>query len=192
MKSAVPTNIYQSPRDRIAETALEHGATLEFAPAGRVILRQGETASSLYVLRRGMCCAAIELDDRKLTLDVFLDGFVFTAMESLILQVPSAFSIEAVTESEYVAIPRATLERILTSHELHTQFGIHHQLTNMRMTRRLIALMTTSPLERYLQFVNERPDLIERLPQYMIASMLGISPESLSRVRRRLAKKTKK
>jgi CRP-like cAMP-binding protein len=192
MNHAGPTNIYQAPPDRIAEKALEQGAKLELVAAGHVILGQGETASSLYLLRQGICCAAIETNDRKFTLDVFLDGYVFTAMESLSLQVPSAFSIEAVTESAYVAIPRATLESILSNPEIRAQFGIHHQLTNMRMTRRLIDLMTTSPLERYVQFVNERPDLIERLPQYMIASMLGISPESLSRVRRRLAKKTKK
>lgn len=192
MKSARPTSLYESPPDHLADTALEYGASLEHVAAGHVILKQGEVADSLYVLRQGMVCATLEMDKRKLTLEVFLDGYVFAAMESLVTRVPTNFAFEAVSDSEYVSISHAILDKMFESQELRLKFGVHHQLTNMRMTRRLIELMTVSPLERYLHFVQTRPDLLERLPQYMIASMLGISPESLSRVRKRLAQKTKR
>ena len=43
--------------------------------------------------------------------------------------------------------------------------------------------------ERYLELINSRPTIIQRIPQYMIASYLGITPEGLSRIRKRLAKK---
>ena len=47
----------------------------------------------------------------------------------------------------------------------------------------------TSSEERYLKLLKERPDLIQRVPQYQLASYLGIQPESLSRIRRRISKK---
>jgi CRP-like cAMP-binding protein len=49
--------------------------------------------------------------------------------------------------------------------------------------------VTSSPEKRYLDLMKNRPDLIQRVPQHQIASYLGVTPESLSRIRRRLAKK---
>jgi DNA-binding MarR family transcriptional regulator len=46
---------------------------------------------------------------------------------------------------------------------------------------------TNSPEQRYLNLVEQRPDLIQRVPQHQIASFLGITPQSLSRMRKRLA-----
>ncbi len=188
MTRAGSTNIYQSPPDHLSDRAIAQGATLEQVDAGGFLLEQGATARHLYILREGMCSATTEIESRKYTLDVFLAGYVFTSMESLFLGGPSSFAIEAVTASQYVAITRPVLDALMQDLNVRIQLGLHHQLTNMRMTRRLMDLMTTSPAERYQRFVSERPDLVARLPQYMIASMLGISPESLSRVRRRLAK----
>ena len=55
--------------------------------------------------------------------------------------------------------------------------------------RRSTSLLTLAPDERYRTFVNARPEVARRVPQYLIASYLGITPESLSRIRGRLVKK---
>jgi len=57
------------------------------------------------------------------------------------------------------------------------------------MTRRIIELLICNPEKRYLHYSDENPELMGRLPQYMVASLLGITPESLSRIRRRLSKR---
>ncbi len=49
----------------------------------------------------------------------------------------------------------------------------------------------TNPEERYMQLIDRRPDLIQRVPQYQIASYLGLTPQSLSRIRKRLLAKSK-
>lgn len=54
----------------------------------------------------------------------------------------------------------------------------------------LAKMITSTPEERYTQLMMERPDLLNRVPQHMIASYLGITPESLSRIRKRLWQKT--
>jgi CRP-like cAMP-binding protein len=50
-------------------------------------------------------------------------------------------------------------------------------------------IMTSSPEERYLKLLEERPYLLQRIPQHQLASYLGITPESLSRIRKRLSTK---
>ncbi len=52
----------------------------------------------------------------------------------------------------------------------------------------LTSFMTDSPEQRYINLMKNRPDLIQRVPQYQIASYIGIKPESLSRIRKRLVK----
>jgi CRP/FNR family transcriptional regulator, anaerobic regulatory protein len=59
--------------------------------------------------------------------------------------------------------------------------------TFIAISQRLSSLLLQSPEERYVQLLRERPKVVQRVPQYMIASYLGITPEALSRIRRRLA-----
>jgi hypothetical protein len=53
----------------------------------------------------------------------------------------------------------------------------------------LSQFITSSPEQRYKTILKSRPDLIQRVPQYYLASYLGVKPESLSRIRKRIAKK---
>jgi CRP-like cAMP-binding protein len=80
--------------------------------------------------------------------------------------------------------------------ELYAKFPVLAEITrNMieadlgESQKALTKHITSSPEERYLNILNKRPDLFQRVPQYIIASYLGITPESLSRIRKRLAKK---
>jgi CRP-like cAMP-binding protein len=57
----------------------------------------------------------------------------------------------------------------------------------LRQQNRMAAFMTASPEKRYLQILEERPDLIERVPLFQLASYIGIKPESLSRIRNRIS-----
>lgn len=65
--------------------------------------------------------------------------------------------------------------------DLERQIGVYQQL--------LATYMTTSPEERYLNLLRDRPQLLERVPQYQLASYLGVKPESLSRIRKRILQK---
>jgi CRP-like cAMP-binding protein len=53
----------------------------------------------------------------------------------------------------------------------------------------MATLLLLSPEERYLHLLNTRPELLDRVPQYQLASYLGIKPESLSRIRKRIMEK---
>jgi CRP-like cAMP-binding protein len=55
------------------------------------------------------------------------------------------------------------------------------------MQKRVTAMISLSPEERYLYFMDLYPDIAQRVPQHMIASYLGLSPETLSRIRKRIS-----
>jgi len=173
----------------IADLAIERGCEPRRVHPGQVLLRAGQVAEHLYVLERGCLRAAIRRDGKDLTVHLFLEGQVFCSIESFFEGTPSGYSIEAVEESEVIEIPRLVLERMGKENPgIFAEITNHHRYWIGSMTRRIIELLIASPQERYLHFCGENPDLMNRLPQYMVASLLGITPESLSRIRKRLSR----
>lgn len=172
----------------LIDAALRNGCIIRSVPAGHTLLEAGQSTQVLYVVIKGCLRAAAENKDKDLTLDVFFEGHAFASMESFMGVGPSSFSIESVQASEVLEIPRPLLDRLLAEEpRLHQTISGHHRHWIMSMTRRIRELLVTSPTERYKCFSRERSDLMNRLPQYMIASMLGIAPETLSRIRRKIA-----
>ena len=64
---------------------------------------------------------------------------------------------------------------------IESDFGEHQE--------RMASLLTRTPEQRYLDLMEQRPDLLQRVPQYLLASYLGVTPESLSRIRKRIVSK---
>jgi len=172
----------------LAELAIEHGCVYRPVHPRQVLLRTGEMAGHLYVLRRGCLRAALHHEGKDLTVHLFLDGHVFCSIESFFERTPSEYSIEAVEASEVLEIPRNVLEQMGRENPgIFAEITNHHRYWIGRMTRRIIELLISNPEERYLRFSEDNPELMNRLPQYMVASLMGITPESLSRIRKRLS-----
>jgi len=68
--------------------------------------------------------------------------------------------------------------------EMFNRLGVEMEL--QKSQEALAEYIITTPEERYLNLVQTRPDLLERVPQYQLASFLGVTPESLSRIRKRI------
>jgi CRP-like cAMP-binding protein len=188
----IATEVIMHPKatPSLAELAMEHGCVSRLVHPGQVLLRAGEVAGHLYSLDSGCLRAAILQEGRDLTVHLFLEGQVFCSIESFFERTPSEYSIEAVEVSQVLEIPRNILERMAKENPgIFAEIAIHHRYWIGRMTRRIIELLICNPEKRYLHYSDENPELMGRLPQYMVASLLGITPESLSRIRRRLSKR---
>jgi CRP-like cAMP-binding protein len=107
---------------------------------------------------------------------------------SIFFNEPSIYYIDAIEVSTVVAIDQQFVSLAL---EISPQFAKYNELILQNHVRnlqnRVNLLIGASAEERYLDFINAYPDLTLRVPQWMIASYLGITPESLSRVRKALA-----
>jgi CRP-like cAMP-binding protein len=109
---------------------------------------------------------------------------------------PANHFIQAIEDTELVSLSFDSLQQLY-----------NHKLLSYKMERfgrliaeyliccyddRLNSFIIQSPEERYLDLLSSRPDIIQRIPQHHIANFLGITPVSLSRIRRRVMKSAKK
>ncbi|WP_231458772.1 MULTISPECIES: Crp/Fnr family transcriptional regulator [unclassified Pedobacter] len=103
---------------------------------------------------------------------------------------PSVFFIDAIEHTEVVIMPYDFMEQAAI--KVPCLQPMHNRLLNNSirfMQKRINMLLSATAEERYLDFIKLYPNLTLRVPQWMIASYLGITPESLSRVRKELANK---
>ncbi|GHE35497.1 Crp/Fnr family transcriptional regulator [Sphingobacterium griseoflavum] len=107
--------------------------------------------------------------------------------ESFIPQTPSTKIIQALEDCEILQISYTDLQILYRTVRCGERFGrLTIEQVFIQTLRDLSSMYTESPAFRYEKFIKEYPDLQQRLPQYQIASYLGVKPQSLSRIRRRV------
>lgn len=116
------------------------------------------------------------------------EGWVISDLYSFLTGEPSRYNIEALEDAELVLISKKAHETMLQElpkYETYTRL----QVTNayIAMQRRLTSVISLPLEERYTLFMKLYPDMMQRVPQHMIAAYMGVTPETLSRVRKRIA-----
>jgi CRP-like cAMP-binding protein len=118
------------------------------------------------------------------------ENWIISDTTSQLLNEKSRFYIEAIEDSILVVTREGFFENLSKVYpdvaEKNQRLMFNH-IKNLQ--NRVNALISTTAEERYLEFLKKYPNLMLRVPQWMVASYLGITPESLSRVRKELAKK---
>ena len=166
------------------------GRVLEVAK-GVPVLKAGDVAEMLFFIQTGLLryyYIDAETGDER-TGQFFDEGAVVTDAASFLTGAPATQTVEAVEASTVVTIPRAALLRAYDEDHAIERFG--RKMVEggfLGSQRRAANLLNMSPDERYRHFVENRPGIARRVPQYLVASFLGITPESLSRIRGRLAR----
>jgi CRP-like cAMP-binding protein len=111
-------------------------------------------------------------------------------MHSFINDTPANYNIDALEETELLQLDKVSLEKLYKKvPQFERFFRIKVQNAFINMQQRIVASMSETAEQRYLQFIEKYPYLEQRLPQHQVASYLGITPEFLSRVRKNLAGK---
>lgn len=138
-------------------------------------------------LLRGYVCDENGAEYNK---NFFDEGKFPGAMTSLLTQTPSLWTFEALEDAVVVEINFAAYRRLLVEKDDLKLFHIHYLESNWLLAKdaREIEIVQSDASERYLQFLEQYPALADRLPQYHIASHLGITPTQLSRIRKALAR----
>lgn len=103
---------------------------------------------------------------------------------------PSDYFIDALEDSEVLLIEKTKLELLYTEvPKFERFFRIAFQNSYVALQRRILSGLSQTAEEKYLDFIRRYPALEQKLPQYQVASYLGITPESLSRIRKQLTGK---
>lgn len=163
---------------------------LKKVPKNTILLKEGEYAKHCYLVLRGCIRSFYLIDGEEKTTDFFTENQPVVPV-SYNTGAPSSYYLETLedcivsegsqqtSEILFKAVPKMEFINRLISEEL---------IANKQVT--FDDFKNSSPETRYLKLLSTQPDLITRVPQHQLASFLGIQPESLSRIRKRIREKT--
>lgn len=155
-----------------------------------LLLKEGMIATDAYFVIKG-CVREYELiDGEEKTTAFYTENQSAINFNSQANKIPSTKYFECVEET-IVAILNGEKEKSLYKKHPRFEHFCREGMEQMMGAQQeaLSRFIVAGPKERYLQLMKERPDLINRVPQYQIASYLGVKPETLSRIRKKLASK---
>lgn len=168
---------------------VERFGSARAASPGDHLLRQGERSEQIIFVREGLLKAYYIRADGKEHIKSFQpEGAIIGSMVDLIDKGPCTFSLVAIEPSSIVALPYARLEEAARE-----DLGLANALVGFlsqygkRKERREYELLCLSPEDRYRQFLDEAPGLADRISQADLAAYIGITPQALSRIKRRMA-----
>lgn len=155
------------------------------------LLRQGEVCKYVFFVEKGLLRQYTIDDKGKEHVLMFAPETWFAAdRESIFFNAPSHYFIQALEDSKVMLIEEETINKIAQMNDGFLAFNnklLHNHIRSLQ--RRIMLLLSATAEERYLDFIKVYPDILARVPQAMVASYLGITPESLSRIRKELASK---
>lgn len=157
--------------------------------AGEDLLREGDIAKQLYFVDQGAVRLWHNDDGRDITVQFFFEGQAVSSFESFYLDKPSLFAITAMEKTMVTVVDgkllRQTIEAEPTLMAAFTDYVCHRFID---YTQYFLNRIEDSPESRYQSLMASDPELVARVPKYELASYLGITPVSLSRIRSRLNK----
>lgn len=158
---------------------------------GTILLYKGDSCKTIYKVNQG-CLKSYVIDrsGKEHILHFAPEDWLITDLDSFVNNKPASFFIDAIEDSEVSLLTTSNYNNInqLSHDDLLEQ---NMKLVNNLITtnKRLTNLLSATAEERYVDFIETYATLVQRLPLKLIASYLGMTPEYLSDVRRKLARK---
>jgi CRP-like cAMP-binding protein len=179
--------------DRIVETtepewkAHRDCLTRRFLKKGEFLIREGQVSSNVSFINKGLFRVYKDLNGEEITKHFFFPLEYSTEYVSFLTRRPSEIHVKAMEDCELIELHYDKVQILYEQFPVWQKYGrLLAENLFIKLAERTHRLLYHTPEENYLKLLTDRPDIIERMPQHYIASYLGIQPESLSRIRKRL------
>ena len=155
------------------------------------LLQDGDVCKSIAFVEKGALRAyTVDENLNEHIIQFAIEGWTISDLFSYLTAEPASYNIDALEDAELVLITRSALEELLKNQPKYETY-IRLLITGayIALQRRLTSNLSLSAEERYTQFTETYPDIAQRVPQHMIASYMGLTPETVSRVRKKMAER---
>ncbi|MFT4668421.1 MAG: CRP-like cAMP-binding protein [Gammaproteobacteria bacterium] len=155
-----------------------------------LVFSEGNISDEIYFVTKGCVRLYYNVDGTDKTAFFYTEGQFICAGESFTFNVPASENYQAVEETEIYIFTKSKIEVLLKEvpkFEIIARIATENELITCQ--RVIASFVTKSAEERYIDLLNTQRELFQRVPQQYIASFLGVSPETLSRIKTRVFKK---
>jgi CRP-like cAMP-binding protein len=157
---------------------------------GTILLKEGQISKECYSVLKGCVRQYYIVDGDEKTTAFFTEGEAVASFSSYINQIPSKHYLVCVEDcSLTVGTKEKEVEMISKFPKLEPIIRSEMEKNAGKVQEEYSFFITSSPEERYTNLIENKSELLNRVPQHQIASFLGIKPESLSRLRKRILNK---
>jgi len=155
---------------------------------GEYFLREGEVNKYVGFINKGLVRYWVYKNDEEATFEFTKEGEFIADYQSFTNGTPTVQNIQAIEDCELMVINYKDVQHIFNSTPNGNLLGriiVEHRFDVM--VNQLLSIYMHDHVERYRRFLDQYTDLAQRIPQYLIASYVGVQPQSLSRIRKRLS-----
>jgi CRP-like cAMP-binding protein len=150
------------------------------------LIKEGETAQKLFFIKKGCLRVWFNNNGIEVTTQFFFEGEAATSLDSFLNNEPSLFTIEAMEPCEIAIFNKSAYDTLMANDSAFKDWFYGTAIKKLLLhSKRLLSFIKNKPMERYQELISQQPEIFQRVPQRYIASYLGITPVSLSRIRNR-------
>lgn len=151
-----------------------------------ILLKEGQISNYMYFVKKGCLRLWLNNEGNDVTVQFFFENQAVSSFESFLERKPNLFTLESIEPSTVVSLSRDSFDLLLNHYpDLKDVF---HEILLRRMghyAKLFLSRIKNNPQKRYEELLQENPEILQRVPQHYIASYLGITPISLSRIKNR-------
>jgi CRP-like cAMP-binding protein len=144
-----------------------------------------------YVVKGAFRSYFIDYEGKEHTVQIAIEDWFVSDFYSYITQTPATLFVEALEDSIILQMTYNDIEALCKEiHSLSEYFRITTERAFAFSRKRALSNLSKTAEERYLEILERYPDIVNRVPQKVIASYLGMTPEFMSKIRKKIATKT--
>ncbi|NJO90031.1 MAG: Crp/Fnr family transcriptional regulator [Chloroflexia bacterium] len=159
-------------------------------PKKFVLVKTDDIADEVYFVNKGLLRLYYEKDGEEITAFIYSEKLFASSYDSFLSKTKSNQCIDALEDCDLLVLSYQGMQELYSE---VPKFNVIARIVSeqrfINAQRILSSFILDSPEERYLKFTKQFPNLIQRVPQHIIASYLGVTPVSLSRIRKRIFEK---
>lgn len=157
-------------------------------PKNHILLKTGQTEDYLSFIETGIIRFYIPKEENDLTFTFAFNNSFVSGYDSFLTRKPSIYNIETLTRTTTWRLTYNHLQEIYKKTEVGNLIGRQaSEELFLKKSKRELSLLYETAEQRYLNLFTEQPQLIKEIPLKYVASYLGITPQALSRIRKRIS-----